>query len=108
MLPASDTFSYPVFLRKGGMKWSYLSVSAHIITFNPKDNFNYISRRRRCLKACENVWMGGRERGSGAHPAKDGGDLSYTWPAQPTGPATLAQLCQDMQGKTQESKDPNL
>lgn len=108
MLLVSDTFSYPVFPRKGGMKWSYLSVSAHVITFNPKNNFNHISGRRRCLQTCENLWMGGRERSSGAHPATDGGDPSYMWPAQPTVSATLAQLSRDMQGKTQETKDPDL
>lgn len=52
--------------------------------------------------------MGGRERSSGAHPATDGGDPSYMWPAQPTVSATLAQLSRDMQGKTQETKDPDL
>lgn len=91
MLLASDTFSYPVFLRKGDMKWSYLSVSAYIITVNPKDNFNHVSGRRRCLKACENMWMDGRERGSGTHPAKDGGDPSYIWPAQLTAACTPLQ-----------------
>lgn len=33
-----------------------------MITFNPKDNFNYISGRATCLKACENMWKGGKHR----------------------------------------------
>lgn len=41
-----------------------LPVSAYMITFNPKDNFNYISGRTTCLKACENMWKGGKQRGS--------------------------------------------
>lgn len=62
-----------------------LSVSAHMITFNPKDNFNYISGRTTCLKACENV-EGRKTEGQ----QKDGEQLSYRQPAQATAPSTLA------------------
>lgn len=38
-----------------------LSVSAHMITFNPKDNFIYVST---CLKDSESTWKAGKQRGS--------------------------------------------
>lgn len=61
MLLASDTSSYPVFLRKGGMKWPYLSVSAHTIAFNAMDNSHHISGRRDASKPLKtHGWLEGR------------------------------------------------
>lgn len=78
MLLASDTFSSPVFPRKGGTTRSYLRMSAHRTTCNPKDNSNHIPGQRRCLKACENVCVDGRkaegQRSTSSEGRKDAGE----------------------------------
>lgn len=105
MLLASDTFSYPVFLRKGGMKWSYLSVSAHIVAFNPKDNFNHVSGRRRYLKAMKTCgWMEGREAAEHIQQRMEGTHRKHGQHSS----LLLAHLCKEMQEETQETTNPAL
>lgn len=50
----------------------------------------------------ENMWMDGRERGGRAHPAKDGGDPSYTWQAHLT--AACTPLQRNAGGNTGDNK----
>lgn len=83
MLYAADQWHIllPCFSKKRRYR-IVLSLSAHIITFNPKDNFNYISGRITCPKACENMWKAEGQQ-------KDGQELPYRQPAQATAPSTL-------------------